>query len=154
MKRSIDERGPIAAWLIRSRAQFREPNAQRTWTVDDFLAALKADMGWAPVRTTYARWESGATRPEPENLRRVEAFYAARGVGPEVPPAPTGDTETPADLIAALNAQTMAIKDLVALLAAADLLARVGALEPVVSRLAERVLGVPPERPVPLGTVE
>lgn len=103
MKRAIDERGPIAAWLIRARAQFREPNAERTWTVADFLKELKADTGWAPTRTTYARWESGATRPEPENLRRVEAFYAKRGVAGLA--APTGATETP-DLAAAVSALT------------------------------------------------
>lgn len=113
MKRAIDERGPIAAWLIRCRAQFREPNAERTWTVATFLAA--ADTGWAPTRTTYARWESGATRPEPENLRRVEAFYAGRGIdGPAGPLAATGATEPADALIAAISAQTAAITALVA----------------------------------------
>jgi transcriptional regulator with XRE-family HTH domain len=112
MKRAIDERGPIAAWLIRSRAQFREPNAERTWTVTDFLKALKAETGWAPTRTTYARWESGATRPEPENLRRVESFYVARGIAGLS--ASVGATESDDPLIIALTRQTEAIEALVA----------------------------------------
>lgn len=116
MRRGIDERGEIAAWLIRSRALFREPGAKRAWTVDQFLDALKAETGWAPVRTTYARWESGAARPEPDNLQRVVDFYAARDVaGPEgpkveLPPVTAGIPE----LVAALAAQTTAINALVA----------------------------------------
>lgn len=84
MKRGIEERGPIAAWLIRARGSFRKPDAKRTWTVDDFLGELEAAVNWSPVRTTYARWESGATRPDDANLQRVIDFYAARGVpGPD-----------------------------------------------------------------------
>lgn len=84
MKRGIDERGPIAAWLIRSRALFRVLDADHTWTADEFLAALARETGHAPARTTYARWESGAARPEGSSLAPIIAFYAGRGVaGPE-----------------------------------------------------------------------
>jgi hypothetical protein len=101
MRKGIDERGPIAAWLIRSRALFREPGAAKSWTADEFLSALQAESGWAPTRTTYARWESGAVRPEEPNLDRVVGFYAARGVpGPDVPPAPAA----PPDLATVLMA--------------------------------------------------
>lgn len=138
MKRSIDERGPIAAWLIRSRAQFREPNAQRAWTVDDFLTALKADTGWAPVRTTYARWESGATRPEPENLRRVEAFYAARGIGPEAPPEPAGATESPETVASAIQALVVELR-----LWRTEDRAKIAEIDATVKRLVGRTRAAP-----------
>lgn len=112
MRRGTEERGPIAAWLITSRGQFREPGASRAWTVDTFLETLRRETGWSPARTTYARWESGAARPEPENLARVVAFYEARGI-----PGPDAVTNEPAneqaDLIAAIKAQTEAMVALV-----------------------------------------
>lgn len=111
MRRGVEERGPIAAWLITSRGQFREPGAARAWTVDTFLETLQEETGWAPARTTYARWESGAARPEPENLERVVRFYAARGIpGPGALPEPASEQ---ADLIAAIKAQTAAMVALV-----------------------------------------
>lgn len=104
MRRGIEERGPIAAWLITSRAQFREPGAKRSWTVEQFLATLQEEVGWAPTRTTYARWESGAARPDPENLRRVEEFYAARGIEPhDVPVASPVASDTQAGLAALID---------------------------------------------------
>jgi len=115
MKRGVDERGPIAAWLIRSREAFRAPGADRSWTVDDFLAALASENGKAPARTTYARWESGAARPQPSSLRPIVAFYAARGIaGPDAAPA----SETPASdpVAAAIDRQTAVLAQLVAML--------------------------------------
>jgi transcriptional regulator with XRE-family HTH domain len=144
MRRGIDERGPIAAWLIRSRARFSEPGATRQWTVDQFLAALKAESGYAPTRTTYARWESGAVRPEPENLQRVVDFYTARGVsGPDEPPQAT---ETGDPVAAALLAQTEAINALVAELR----LSRLAQVEETAAVL--RAIGVLGAGQVPPGT--
>ena len=75
---------------------------------------------------------------------------AVEGILGPFPEPTTGATETPADLVAAITAQTAAINALVALLAG-DLPARVAALEPVVSRLAERVLEEDPAPAAPLG---
>lgn len=108
MRRGIDERGPIAAWLIRSRALFRDPGAVRPWTVEAFLATLEAETGWAPVRTTYARWESGAARPEAENLQRVVDFYAARGVGG--PDSPKVEAPVIDPIVAAIDRLTAAVE--------------------------------------------
>ncbi len=55
------------------------------------MLALSAETGKAPARTTYARWESGASRPEPTSLRPIIAFYEARGLagpGQQQPAAP------------------------------------------------------------------
>jgi transcriptional regulator with XRE-family HTH domain len=109
MRKGIEERGPIAAWLITSRAQFREPGAKRTWTVEQFLAKLEAEVGWAPTRTTYARWESGSARPDPENMRRVQEFYAARGISPyDEPVVSPAASDTQAGL-ASLSEAVMAL---------------------------------------------
>jgi hypothetical protein len=106
MKRGIDERGPIAAWLIRARAGFSDPEADHTWTADEFLVALKAEATKAPARTTYARWESGAARPSDRSLAPIIAFYAERKVaGPEARPtvAPAPDLATALSALAKSN---------------------------------------------------
>lgn len=111
MRRSVDERGPIAAWLIRARARFHEPGSARSWTADQFLAALRDETGWAPTRTTYARWESGAVRPDQENLDRVVAFYAARGIpGPDAPEPVAAPQDDLAAVIAAIDRLTAAVQ--------------------------------------------
>lgn len=146
MRRGIDERGPIAAWLIRSRAQFTEPGASRAWTVEDFLRTLHAETGWAPVRTTYARWESGAARPEPENIARVVAFYEARNVaGPE---APVEEPEP--SLAAALTALVVELRESREAREATE--ARLRAVEAELQSLRERREdGAPSARSAPGG---
>jgi hypothetical protein len=103
----IDQRTPIAQWLIRARQSQGEG-----YTVDRFLDELTREVGQAPSRSNYAQWESGAVTPRQSNLDPVIRFWEARGVaGPGAAPAPTVDP-----LIAALAAQTKAITDLVVLL--------------------------------------
>ena len=111
MRKGIEERGPIAAWLITSRGSFREPGADRSWTVEQFLTTLKAETGWAPTRTTYARWESGAVRPDTDNLQRVQAFYASRGIEPHDQPAPQPPA-APSTELALASAITLLVDEL------------------------------------------
>jgi hypothetical protein len=145
----------IALWLRESRASQTMSDGQggeKRWTVAHFLDLLQAETGWAPAHSNYSNYELGKQTPNPVTLRKFERFWAARGIdGPDLSPqdAP-GATESPADLIAALAAQTAAINALVALLSG-DLPERVAALEPVVSRLAERVLGEASAPRVPRG---
>jgi hypothetical protein len=136
MKKGIEERGPIAAWLITSRGSMRDPGAARGWTVDRLLKALQTETGWAPVRTTYARWESGAARPEPENIARVEAFYSAHGIaGPNVKPVsePAPDLATSLLALAHELAETRLERE--------TLKAQVEEMSATLRVLAERVLG-------------
>jgi hypothetical protein len=149
MKRGIDERGPIAAWLIRSREAFRVPGADRSWTVDDFLTALAAESGKAPARTTYARWESGAARPEPTSLNPIIAFYAARGIaGPGQAPVTATPVPDMATSLAALAAELRewrtADRDRIA-----GLETLVGSLAAQLQRAEEQLERLAPSAPLP-----
>jgi hypothetical protein len=135
-KRGLEERGPIGGWLVQSRGRFHTPEGER-WTADDFLSELRGESGWAPVRTTYARWESGAARPSDSNLATVVAFYAKRGVPGPFDAAPR-DPDPDSDL--ARRAVVAAERQAEAAMMQAQLMARqVAALE----RIAAQLTGEP-----------
>jgi hypothetical protein len=78
------------------------------------LEALASETGWAPHRPNYSRYESGKSTPQPDTLAKFVAFWQTRGEpGPDLtPPEPVlSDNDR---LIAALAAQTDAIRELVA----------------------------------------
>jgi hypothetical protein len=104
----LDQRTPLAQWLIRARASQGE-----SYTVDRFLAELRGEAGSAPSRSNYAQWESGAVTPRESNLEPVIRFWAKRGlIGPEGP-AQVVENE----LAAAIRAQTAAIQENTAMVA-------------------------------------
>lgn len=69
-RKTLQERGPVAAWLIESRKA-------RGWTAERFLEELTKATGYAPTRPNYARWESGAAHPSEDSMARLTAFWQA-----------------------------------------------------------------------------
>lgn len=108
-RKTLLERGPVAAWLIESRRA-------RGWTAEHFLEEMAKATGYAPTRPNYARWESGAAHPSDESMARLTAFWKAE------PNEELVSAEDP--VVAAINRQTKAIERLAdqveALLASRD----------------------------------
>lgn len=133
---------PITAWARHLDQVMRA----KDWSRVRLFEEVGAELGYKPKsRTAFLKFLEDR---EP-NATQAAIFRKHFGdPTADLAPAPTGATDTPDPLIAALTAQTAAIERLVALLEG-DLPARVAALEPVVSRLAERVLAGQPELPLP-----
>jgi transcriptional regulator with XRE-family HTH domain len=89
---------PVAEWL-------RTTRERHGLTQERFLEALASETGWAPHRPNYSRYESGKSTPQPDTLAKFVAFWQTRGE----PVLSDNDR-----LIAALAAQTDAIRELVA----------------------------------------
>lgn len=111
-----DPNAPIAAWLRSTRVRQTMDDGEgglKPWTVDHFLALMKAEVGWAPARPNYSKYERGRAVPQPKTLARFVEFWAGHGEpGPDLtPPAPQQDP-----LIAALDRQSRAMEGLVDLL--------------------------------------
>ena len=141
-------RPPRGAWAnhLHDQRRKRELSSQQAFEL------VQERLGLSPKsRAVYTALDMGNRQPRPEE---AEVLAAEFGWPPEGTQATTATTEPPTDLIAAITAQTAAIEALVALLQPlvedreAGLTARLGELEPVVRRLAERDLGVPPEPPL------
>lgn len=81
---------PIPDWLKTSRLSQTMPGERRPWTQDHLLERMQADIGWAPHRPNYSKYESGKATPQPDTLDRFVAFWAIYGIGPPDlnPPAP------------------------------------------------------------------
>lgn len=97
-RKTLLERGPVAAWLIESRRA-------RGWTAEHFLEEMAKATGYAPTRPNYARWESGAAHPSDESMARLTAFWKAE---PNEEPVSAEDP-----VVAAMDRQTAAIAALV-----------------------------------------
>lgn len=136
---------PTTAWARHLDKVMRD----RDWSRVQLFEDIGPDLGYAPKSRSAILPLLEDKEPTPSQAGILAARFGAPP--PEVAPAPTGATETPADLVAAIHAQTEAINALVAVLAG-GLPARVAILEPVVRRLAERVLGEQLELPVPQET--
>lgn len=73
---------PIAAWLLASR------EAQQ-WTQDELLTRMRDEIGWAPHRPNYSKYETGKMTPEPPTLAKFVSFWAGHGTaGPDTTPTP------------------------------------------------------------------
>ena len=88
-RKTLQERGPVAAWLIESRKA-------RGWTAERFLGELAKATGYAPTRPNYARWESGASHASDESMARLTAFWKA---APDETPVAVADP-----MVAAIHA--------------------------------------------------
>lgn len=135
-KTPIQDRPPLAQWLIRSREQL-------DLTAEAFLAELRAEGGRTPHRSNYAQWESGKVTPEPASLQPLVDFYAARGIGGPAEHRPAADQPAP-DLATALLALAESNRAMAAELAALreerrESAARLEAMERAIQQLAGRV---------------
>lgn len=99
---------PVPDWLRETRLSEKRADG-KPWTQDDLITAMQAEIGWAPHRPNYSRYENGRSKPE-DTLPRFIEFWARRGKpGPDYTPPPP--TETPADpLASALQALATELK--------------------------------------------
>lgn len=153
---SVPEK-PIAAWLRSSRLGQSMPSGD-PWTYDYLFRQMRQAIGWAPPHPNYSRYENGKSTPSRETLAKLVGFWAALGVdGPDLTPPTAGEvgtTDSPAALIRALEAQTAAISELVALVRANedDREARLRGLEAAVALLARPSVEAPQGLPAPHGS--
>lgn len=97
------------ARLKAARKQQKRDSDGEDWSVDDFLAAIKAATGWLPAYANYLSTERGETQPKAETWAKYVAFYDTLGLdldAIELPeePAPAA----PMDVPSALSALTRA----------------------------------------------
>jgi hypothetical protein len=76
---------PIPDWLRETRLSEKRADG-KPWTQADLIAAMQAEIGWAPHRPNYSRYENGRSKPE-DTLPRFIEFWARRGKpGPDYTP--------------------------------------------------------------------
>lgn len=126
----------LSDWLIEHRKAKRLPGSSEGLTVLDVAKLVGRS------EATVRGWEAGRPpKADSQPIRLLEQLYGAS--------APGDDEDT--GLVAALNRQSEAIEALVGLLAplVEQQDRRLAVLEPVVARLAERVLEAPTTQPAP-----
>lgn len=105
---------PIALWLRTTRARQKMDDGEgglKPWTVDHFLELMKAEVGWAPARPNYSRYENGRTTPQPKTLAKFVAFWRTQGVeAPDFDATPV-EPEPEPSLAAALFAIRDELRD-------------------------------------------
>jgi len=104
----MQEYRPIAAWLKTTRERQLDEKGD-PWTQDHLLALMHAEVGWAPYRPNYSKYESGKATPKRETLAKFVRFWEQRGEPGPVMDAPAEPPSEQAQLIAALTAHTEAI---------------------------------------------
>jgi transcriptional regulator with XRE-family HTH domain len=157
MGTDIDREKPTAAWLRASRAgQTMDDGAggQKPWTVEELVTRMAAEVGWAPQRPNYSKYENGRAVPSPATLARFVKFWARYDVEPpNLNPASVvaSGESTPPDVAAYLSridslveqlaADRALIRDLLAMLTPrpadgrlAEAAAEVGAAEEAAAR--------------------
>ena len=94
---------PVASWLRSNRLRQTRENGE-PWTQDFLLERMAEDLGWAPARPNYSRYESGRATPNRETLGKLIRFWERYGEPtPDLtPPAPPAE---PVDPMAALVEQ-------------------------------------------------
>jgi hypothetical protein len=138
MAKRDEDRGPVALWARRERLA-------RNWTTHDVARRL-GELGVAITEQSYRGYEAGPRVSAPVR-KALEAIYNSAAPDPraEVDAEPTDVSS----LVAALQAQTQAISELVAVLREQ----RVGDDEPSVRAMVEalrhgaRLVVEPPELP-------
>lgn len=96
--KSPEERGPIGAWAYEARVE-------RELSVEQVIEALPTRYHPATLRKV----ESGSAQPGRRMLRELAAYY-----GGEPPGVPLESPTAPDKLVEAIQAQTAAIRELVA----------------------------------------
>lgn len=137
---------PIAIWLRATRLRQAMPSGD-PWSQDYLLERMTQEIGWAPYRPNYSKYEQGKATPKRETLAKFVAFWAGRGEpGPDLSPKVVEPAADP--LVAALTAQTKALADLVDELRQWRTQDRVkiGQVEAVVDRLVASALAAPGSR--------
>lgn len=103
---------PVPDWLRETRLRQRRADG-KPWTQDDLLARMQQEIGWAPHRPNYSKYESGKSKPETVLPRFVE-FWAKLGEpGPDYTPieeAPAPEGEGLAAAISALVVELQAMR--------------------------------------------
>lgn len=94
------QRGRIGNWLRESRLQRGYSSAAEA------REAIERLTGWRIQPSVFAEWESGRRLPSDENLEKLRSFF---GDEPDAPRA-VGDV---AEIVAAIDRQTEAIRELV-----------------------------------------
>jgi hypothetical protein len=94
---------PIAAWLRTTRLRQLDEKGD-PWTQDRLLSLMQSEIGWAPHRPNYSKYEQGKATPERETLAKFVTFWAAHGEpGPDLTTREVDDTDP---MVAAIDRQT------------------------------------------------
>lgn len=105
--KSDAERGPIGAWAYRERKR-------RRWSVEQAVTELEALTGTGLRPVSLRGIEAGPKPPGEEVVRGLERLYGSKAPEPKAP-------ITMADLVAALHANTDAMREIVSFLRATAL---------------------------------
>jgi len=139
---------PIARWLRDTRErQLREDGLP--WSQDDLIRRMAEEIGWAPHRPNYSKYETGRATPQPDTLAKFVRFWEARGeAGPDLTPATIEPAPDLAAAIVALTAELRAARE-----AREAYEIRLGAVEAELRSLRARPAGGgSPAQSVPLAT--
>ena len=127
---------PVPAWLRETRLRQRRDDGE-SWTQDDLRHRMDTEIGWAPHRPNYSKYENGRSKPNKATLARFLEFWAKLGEpGPDYTPpqAPEPPVDPVAKAISGLTAEMARWRE--------KDRARIADLEQTVAGLAERLLAV------------